>query len=519
MPISVAEFTENLSRSKLMTTEDAAAMLREVFGDSLPDDANSVDANSVAAQLVDASKLTPFQSSMLLDNLPQPIVMDEYVLLELLGEGGMGQVFTALHQRMDRVVALKVLHSSADPTSAANERFMREVRVAGKLTHENIVTAYDAGNCDGINYLVMEYVEGKDLAEVIKSGAVEMRLALDYVVQAARGLEFAHGRGIVHRDIKPQNLILDKSGTVRILDMGIARLDEEDAVDRTAATQAMLTGQGVIMGTVDFMAPEQAANASEADQRSDIYSLGCVLFNLLTGREVYTGDTVVAKLFAHKGDAVPSVSALREEIPLVMDSVIQKMIAKKPADRYQSMNEVLGALQTFLQIAHGEAGRVDSGPEPAPAPDTKQTSPSDTALSEMKQLAFESLHRFINSRGISDKFIDFDEEQEIFRKGGDLELTVDEVNEVLRHKCSDQGWFRQKTIIEEVATTLEAAVSDGGLIEKQQFDEAVAHAVRQKMPRKAAIESCLELMLNNAWEANQDDDSWFQKRLERAGLD
>ena len=187
-------------------------------------------------------------------------------------------------------------------------RFQREAKAAAKLNHPNIVTAYDADQANGVHFLVMEYVDGKDLSVLVKkNGPLPVGKAVNYILQAARGLEFAHKHGVIHRDIKPANLLLNAEGTVKILDMGLARVESTG----TAATQAELTGTGAVMGTVDYMAPEQGVSTHSADARADIYSLGCTLHYLLIGRAAYDGENVSAKLVAHHTHPIPNLRQLR----------------------------------------------------------------------------------------------------------------------------------------------------------------------------------------------------------------
>ncbi len=224
------------------------------------------------------------------------------------------------------------------PSHALSERSRRR---RSSVT-PNIVAAYDADEANGVHFLVMEYVEGKDLSALVKrNGPFPVSKAVNYVLQAAKGLEFAHGEGVVHRDIKPANLLLDKKGVVKILDMGLARIEAVGDV----ATQAELTGTGTIMGTVDYMAPEQGLSTKHADARADIYSLGCTLHYLLIGKPAYGGETVAAKLVAHHNQPIPDLRQLRDDVPKQLQAAFRKMVAKKMEDRYQTMTEVVADLE------------------------------------------------------------------------------------------------------------------------------------------------------------------------------
>ncbi len=228
-------------------------------------------------------------------------------------------------------------------------RFRREMKAVGALHHPNIVGAHDAGEAGGVHFLVMEYVAGKDLSTILKeSGPLPVEQAISCTLQAARGLEFAHRKGIVHRDIKPANLLLDDDGTLKILDMGLARLDDNA---HNLAAQEGLTQTGQVMGTVDYMAPEQAFDTHRADAKADVYSLGCTLYRLLTGQNAYAGETIVQKILAHREKPIPSLCAARPEVPKKLDAVFQRMMAKEPEQRI-GMSEVVQELAA-LQSAPG----------------------------------------------------------------------------------------------------------------------------------------------------------------------
>ena len=219
----------------------------------------------------------------------------------------MGVVFKARHRRLGRVGALKILPPSFARDRSAVMRFRREVEAAGRLKHPNLVAAQDADEDRGVHFLVMDYVEGRDLDRVVRDrGPMQVTQAIDCLIQAARGLEAAHAQGIVHRDIKPGNLMLDNAGTVRVLDLGLARI--VDAANPFGkSTAGRLTESGMYMGTVDYMAPEQAEDSHRVDHRADIYSLGCTLYYLLTGQEPFLGETMLKRLMAHMERPAPSL--------------------------------------------------------------------------------------------------------------------------------------------------------------------------------------------------------------------
>ncbi len=267
-----------------------------------------------------------------------------YRVLAKLGQGGMGTVYKALHTRLEKVVAVKVLPADRMTDEAAVSRFEREMRSVGKLDHPNIVRATDADEDDGLHYLVMEFVDGLDLSEVVRQhGPLPAAEACELVRQSALGLEHAHEHGLVHRDIKPSNLMLTRKGVVKILDMGLALLDEPHIAEGKELTQS-----GQLMGTIDYMAPEQGTDTHHVDIRADIYSLGATLYKLLTGSAPFAGpkyDSLMKKLVALAGEEPTSVTETRPDLPPELVPLVTRMLAKSPDARFATPAEVARELE------------------------------------------------------------------------------------------------------------------------------------------------------------------------------
>jgi serine/threonine-protein kinase len=291
------------------------------------------------------------------------LIAGRYELEELVGSGGMSSVYRARDRLLERSVALKILHEQYTREGDYVERFRREARSAAQLTHPNIVTVIDRGEQDGRQYIVFEYVDGENLKDLIdREGPLGVHDAIALALQVARGLAFAHEQGLVHRDVKPQNVLLDSDGRAKVTDFGIARSLDVDGMTIT----------GTIMGTSNYIAPEQA-RGQPVDEQTDVYSLGCVLYELLAGEVPYDGDTFVAVAMRHVNDPVPSIRERRPDVPPRLDYAIRRAMAKDHRDRFGSMAEFAGELETCYAETDGAEGATvvvpaaaRRGPQPHP---------------------------------------------------------------------------------------------------------------------------------------------------------
>jgi serine/threonine-protein kinase len=320
-------------------------------------EAQESDPRALGRQVLQRGWLTRYQVNQVAGGRTKGLRIGPYLLLDLLGEGGMGQVFKAQHQHMSRVVALKVIRKDRLSHPKAVGRFYQEVQAAGQLHHPNIVLAFDAGEAGGTHFLSMEYVEGQDLHRLIREvGPLPVAQACDYIRQAALGLQHAHERRLVHRDIKPHNLLVTQApagdqtvdarggawGTVKVLDMGLARWRQGMGEEERA-----LTRDGAVLGTADFMAPEQARHAHEVDARADLYSLGCTLYYLLTRRLPFHADSLAQLLLMHQTEDPVPLDSLRPDVPAGVLEIVRTLLAKRPEDRIQTAAELAAALEPF----------------------------------------------------------------------------------------------------------------------------------------------------------------------------
>ncbi len=379
-PGTADEFLELVRKSNVTEEKRLEACLQKLrAAGTLPD-----DPGKLAGLLVRDGVLTLFQAEQLRLGKWRRFTLGKYKVLERLGSGGMGTVFLCEHKLMRRRVAVKVLPTVRANDPASLERFYREARAVAALDHPNIVHAYDIDQDEQLHFLVMEYVDGTSLQDLVKkSGPLDVVRACHYIRQAAQGLEHAHEAGLVHRDIKPGNILVDRTGMVKLLDMGLARFfnDEDDILTKKYDES--------VLGTADYLAPEQAIDSHSVDIRADIYGLGATFYFLLAGRPPFGEGTVAQKLLWHQTRNPKPVTEYRPEVPAGVVAVMNKMLAKDPAQRYAMPGEVATALEPFTQApvappsdaelprlspaVTGQAG--ESVPETA----TLQTTPSVAA--------------------------------------------------------------------------------------------------------------------------------------------
>ncbi|MBI1375327.1 MAG: protein kinase [Phycisphaera sp.] len=341
MAMTVDQFVETLTEHAIVSAELLREARAALTGGSAAGSGD--DAAALSRTLVDAGWLTPYQAQAALDGQVATLRVGDYVVLHAIGAGGSAQVFKARHRETDHVAAIKLLAKARRDSKVSVKRFLREAEAAARVRHPNIVAAYDAGLHNHAPYLVMEYVEGRDLDAIIsETGPLSVDRAVDYVSQAARGLAFAHAHGVIHRDVKPSNILLDAAGAARVLDLGTAHIDMPDH-----KSNAGLTSTGGILGTAYYMAPEQAENAKGVDERADIYSLGCTLFKLITGDVPYEGKSAIEVLVAHRIRQIPSMLALCPDVPPRVQAVFERMVAKDVADRYPTMTQTLDDLDAL----------------------------------------------------------------------------------------------------------------------------------------------------------------------------
>ncbi|MFQ5733782.1 MAG: protein kinase [Planctomycetaceae bacterium] len=350
MKLTAESFLTVVKKSGLIPPEQ----LKKLIGELQQQDVDTNDSQALAAAFVDRRLLTQWHVDKLQHGKTRGFFLGKYRLLSLLGKGGMSSVYLAEHVLMRRRCAVKVLPQKRVNDSSYLGRFHREAQAVAALDHPNIVRAYDVDadkNVEKnkeIHFLVMEYVDGRNLQELVTTdGVLDPVTAADYIRQGADGLAHAHKAGMVHRDIKPGNLLVDSSGTVKMLDLGLARFfDDENENSLT------VTHDEKVLGTADYLAPEQALDSHNVDARADIYSLGCTIYFLLTGHPPFTTGTLAQRLMAHQTKEPPAIDSERDDVSPDLLAIIRKMMAKKADNRYETADQVSQALTAWL-IEHG----------------------------------------------------------------------------------------------------------------------------------------------------------------------
>ncbi|MBI3463165.1 MAG: SUMF1/EgtB/PvdO family nonheme iron enzyme [Planctomycetes bacterium] len=330
----------------------------------------------VIAALVLQGHLTRYQGRRLIFGSPAELRIGQYDILEPIGRGGMGTVYKARHKFLHRIDAIKVLNQSLSRNGVAIERFYREAAAAGQLHHENIVQAFSCDEHNGQLFLAMEYVAGGDLGSLVtKNGPLPVHEAARFILQAARGLEHAWQRGLIHRDIKPSNILIDQQVTAKLADFGLARFAGTPQADS-------LTPTGAIVGTVYYLSPEQGNSDAEVTISSDIYSLGCTLFYCLIGRPPFVGKSVAPILLQHQQSPAPDLTTLRSDVPADLARLVEKTLAKNPAQRFATPADLAFALDrwatpppSFVLTKLGQSGRPRNDPAPIVHDPDDQTKP------------------------------------------------------------------------------------------------------------------------------------------------
>ncbi len=409
--ISVNLFFERLEQSNLLASDILADVRKDIRRVG-----SAIRTEPLGRRLVNEGLLTNWHVQMLTSGR-FAFYLGKYKLLDLLGQGGMGVVFKAEHAALGRIVAIKVLSKERMSNPTVIARFHREIQAAASLNNPHVVVAYDADCVNDTHFLVMEYVEGTNLAIIIeREKTLHVEEACEYIRQAALGLQHAHELGMVHRDIKPSNLIVARRGRidplVKILDMGLARfvseeVDENEGSFSEDGNESGLTLVGQVMGTPDYMSPEQAWNTAAVDIRSDIYSLGCTLFLLLTGRFAFPGETAMAKVMARATSDAPPVSSFEPSVPPELDAVVSKMMARELAERYQTPVEVARALEPFsvlpadvLTLATAEETSVATS-DAAPPQETALA--ADTAEAQPEQITVDAVQDSTHGDAATDR--------------------------------------------------------------------------------------------------------------------
>jgi serine/threonine-protein kinase len=357
--LSVESFIDYVERSELVEADALQQVIDEcktAHGGELPD-----DADVLANLLIEKKLLTSWHVEKLMDKKYRGFSLGKYRMLRLIGSGGMSTVYLAEHKLMHRQRAIKVLPKRRVNDSSYLARFHLEAQATSQLDHPNIVRCYDVDNEGDTHYIVMEFIEGKDLNTIVKQeGPLSLELACNYIAQAAEGLQHAHEKGLIHRDVKPANLLVDTKGILKILDLGLALFSDNERASLTVEHNEN------VLGTADYLAPEQAVNSHKVDHRADIYGLGCALYFVLTGHPPFPEGTLAQRIAKHQTQSPDDIRKDRPDCPRDLADICMKMRQKRPEQRYANMSEVAVALEGWL-ANHGYKYEPGSGESAAKA--------------------------------------------------------------------------------------------------------------------------------------------------------
>lgn len=363
--ITVEKFLECVAKSELVAKDQLAHTIAS-WKETAPD--AFADADVLAQKFIDAKLLTRWQCDQLLQAKSSGFMLGPFKLLRILGTGGMSSVYLGEHTLMQNLRAIKVLPSSRVEDSSYLERFYQEAKAAARLNHPNIVQAIDIGQFKKHHYIVMEFIDGRDLQNLVKEqGPLDYDTAANYIRQAAEGIGYAHEKNLIHRDIKPANLLVDGKGVVKLLDLGLARFVDDNQPSLTIAHDEN------VLGTADYLAPEQAVDSHGVDSRADIYSLGCTLYYLLTGHPPFPTGTLPQRIHAHQTKTPASIYEDRPDAPQALVDVCNRMMSKTPEARFQTAKEVADVLAAWLANRGRGSGEIvlggsRSGNKPLPPP-------------------------------------------------------------------------------------------------------------------------------------------------------
>ena len=362
--VSVDDFVATIGRSGLIADDSLQQFLARA-------DCPSGNLVALSEALITAGLLTPWQTNKLLAGKHRGFFLGKYKILAQLGAGAMGRVFLAEHRLMRHRVAIKTMAKQLLGSDVYLKRFQHEAQAAAAVDHPRVVRAFDFDSDKDVYFLVMEYVDGEDLQKIVhRDGIMPVPVAAECIRQTAEGLEAIHIEGLVHRDVKPSNLLVDSEGNIRILDLGVARMNEQNVPSLT------LLQDSKVIGTVDYLAPEQARNSHMIDSRADLYSLGCTFYFLLTGRAPFVKGTLTERLIDHQTKPPLDIRKLRVEVPAELAYLCHKLLAKDPNDRIQTAANVASALGDWLRRYNAaiEGGATAAGPRQAPVPTASASS-------------------------------------------------------------------------------------------------------------------------------------------------